>query len=164
MNSPHIADLESALENVAHLAATPDDQLQKLVVGVSSWSISQQLDHILKVAKSTLQVIVAGKALDNVKPINLKGRLVLAVGFIPRGFAKAPERLYGVATSSNELLALLEDVRALLERIGEPAFEAKEIAVVRHPIFRGLTPEQTLRFVVVHTRHHLKIVRDIARA
>jgi hypothetical protein len=33
-----------------------------------------------------------------------------------------------------------------------------------HPYFGGLTPVQTLRFLVVHTGHHLRIVADIRRA
>ena len=33
----------------------------------------------------------------------------------------------------------------------------------KHPIFNMLTKKQTLRFLEMHTKHHLKIVRDILK-
>jgi hypothetical protein len=36
--------------------------------------------------------------------------------------------------------------------------------IIRHPFFGGLTPAQTLRSIVVHARHHLRIAREIIAA
>ncbi len=35
---------------------------------------------------------------------------------------------------------------------------------IEHPYFGGLTAADWLRFMVIHTRHHLKIIADIERA
>lgn len=130
---------------------------------VSSWCVGQQVDHTLKVAASILERLGQdGK--EPKTPISFEGRVVLALGWIPRGVGKAPELSHGVLRPPGELRAAMAGVRALVERLRqEPARISHRRRTVRHPRFGGLTPAQALRFAEIHTRHHLKILRDIDR-
>lgn len=63
-----------------------------------------------------------------------------------------------------EGVASLEDVRRLLTAVRAESFRPANSPIIRHPFFGGLTPAQTLRSIVVHTRHHLRIAREIIAA
>jgi hypothetical protein len=85
------------------------------------------------------------------------GRLVLLTGWIPRGRGKAPEKLRGAVCSAEDLKARLVELDELIDRIAaEPPRNGDP--VVRHPFFGGLSFRQALRFLAIHTDHHLKIV------
>jgi hypothetical protein len=131
---------------------------------VSSWSVGEQLDHTLKVAAAILERLsTEGK--EPGTSISSLGRLVLALGWMPRGAGKAPEFSLPAQTAASELRAALAGVRATIDALAgdEPRLRSPR-RVVRHPRFGGLTAAQALRFAALHTRHHLKILRDIGGA
>ncbi len=123
----------------------------------SAWCVAEHLDHTLKVTTSTLQVLLKSELPPLPKGINLVGRMVLLFGWIPRGRGKAPEKLVGTTATSDELKTRLSELDDVIARVGaEPPRDATP--VLRHPMFGGLTFAQSLRFVAIHTAHHLKII------
>lgn len=157
--SSSLAGVRRELDRLEPWLATAD--LARRRDAVSKWCLGEQIDHTLKVAASILERLgQVGK--EPKTPISLVGRLVLLVGWIPRGVGKAPEASLGVLRSAPELSAALAHVRGLVDRLaGAPERLDHRRRTVRHPRFGGLTPAQALRFVEIHTRHHLKILRDI---
>ena len=164
MNSRHIQAIEKLLDDVSRQAAAPDEQLQRTHGSVSAWSVSQQLDHAIKVANALMRGILEPADDRPRRGINLVGRVILLLGDFPRGRAQSPKGLRGVAASSQDLVDELNVARSLLKRVADESFQPPDVPVVRHPFFGGLTPQQSLRNTVVHTRHHLRIVRDINAA
>lgn len=155
-----VAQLAEIEDRLAQAPATISLRAER----VSAWSIGQQFDHILKVLEFGDRAL--REARDplprGIKPM---GRVVLALGWFPRGVAKSPQRvLPGEATQED----LLTRVALLRQRYSDPALppaiDRVEGPVFPHPFFGGLTARQGLRFLVVHTRHHLRIVADIRRA
>ncbi len=129
---------------------------------VSKWSVAEQLDHSCKVALSILRRL--GE--DGVKPsrgINFIGRMVLLLGWIPRGRGETPTRLAGKPCTAEDVARSLEKLERAVNELPADAARSSRGAIVPHPKFGGLTPPQALRFLVVHTEHHLRIVRDIMR-
>jgi hypothetical protein len=132
---------------------------------VSDWSVGRQVDHMLNVAQGA-HTRLTGESAELARGINLAGRLLLGLGWLPRGVGKSPRSVLPaeapVATVEVERLGRLrQDFQALGKGAGKLTSRRR---IFPHPYFGGLDARQTLRFLVVHTHHHLKIVRDIRRA
>ena len=154
-----LARIREQLERMRALCNTPEAQLFAANERVSGWSPGEHVDHLLRVTNLILHRIPSDEVLP--RGISLLGRIILTLGWIPRGIGKAPERLGGRRTSPAELQATLEKVTNVLATIDTAAVDAARAPNVPHPRFGGLTPSQALRFVVIHNDHHLEIVRDV---
>ncbi len=157
-----LAALHTQLDRIARLLETEPDPTTVRAAKVSGWSVAEQLDHVLKIVSAQL-----GR-LDERRPakagINLVGRIVLGLGRIPRGIGKSPAPVRGEQRSRAELVAALVAARERLERMaGDGALWNDPRPLAGHPYFGGLTPRRVLRFLAVHTDHHLRIVADIRR-
>ena len=127
---------------------------------VSQADVAWQLDHLLKVCLSV------GKTLKNSDPAtfkpssSMKRRIVFTTGKIPRGKAKAPSYVRPPELVSEEdLRSQLLQARALMDEVAQLA----EGKYIDHPIFGHLHRNDAVKFLCIHTNHHLKIVRDIVK-
>ena len=127
---------------------------------VSGWCPAEHLDHMAKVTGSVVGVLADENA-QRRPGVSLMGRLIMLVGWIPRGLGKSPKRLLPVRASAEEIDAALARLEQTLDALPAAALSPSRGPVVPHPLFGGLTPSQALRFMAVHNEHHLKIIRDI---
>lgn len=97
--------------------------------------------------------------------ISLIGRVVLWLGFIPRGRGRALEPFRPESVAAGSLRSDLAEVRRRLDDLaaGLGAIQRSE-ASFRHFIFGELTAPEWLRFLGIHHHHHWKIIRDLRRA
>lgn len=138
--------------------------LELRVERVSGWSVGEQVDHVTQVLAAGLGLLTDPQTTPR-RGINLTGRILLGLGWLPRGVGKSPKSVLPKGASAVELRDRLAGIRGRLERLAaEPDRLRDPRPVVPHPYFGGLSPAQGLRFLEVHTRHHLKIVRDLRRA
>ncbi len=159
-----VAQLTAHLDEITRIVRFEPALLELRVERVSRWSIGQQVDHVLK-------VLEAGKRLldDSTAPLprgmNLLGHLTLATGWIPRGVGKSPKSVLPAEQAPADLAERASHLRKIYcERTLPEALLADPKPVFPHPYFGGLTALQGLRFLGIHTHHHLKIVADIRRA
>jgi hypothetical protein len=159
-----LARIEAQLRQVEALIAEGDEKLGRRAPKVSGWSVGEQVDHILKVLDRSLGLLLTSdQALP--KGINLTGRLLLALRRLPRGVAKSPAALRGAERPAGELREQASRIPPLLAKVREdPARFARPTPVYPHPYFGGLDAARAVRFLAVHTDHHLRIVADIRRA
>lgn len=155
--------VNAQLDRIAALLEVEPDATPLRVERVSGWSVAEQVDHVLKIVQAQLA------RLDERRPartgINLVGRIILGIGRIPRGVGKSPAPVRGEVRTRPALIAALVATRERLERMaGDAALWSDPRPLAGHPYFGGLTPRQVLRFLAVHTDHHLRIVADIRRA
>lgn len=144
------------------LAGEPEPRLFRAVPAVSTWCSVEHLDHLVKVSGMILRLLItASEAAPLPKRITPLGRLILVLGWIPRGRGKSPTRARGERVTAATLQTSLQELDALVERLDVQLLATSRTAVVPHPKFGGLTPSEALRFVVVHNEHHLRIIRDI---
>ena len=163
-------------ETLLALAAGEDEPLARTAEKVSRWSTAEHLAHLVLVDRSVLarlDRVLAPDLLEGTatgirsgtKPLTLLGRFVLGSGYIPRGSGRTPDPYRPEAVSLAVLRGDLGEVRdriaGLGERLGE--LEASDRRF-RHFLFGELNGVQWLRFMGVHHHHHLKIIRDIAKA
>lgn len=142
-------------------AVLQSPQLLDALPKISRWSPAEHVDHTLKVALSVVNRLARPEPVDG--SISLLGRAVLLVQWIPRGAGKSPARLYGARETPLVLETTLAKLEERLGGLSAADLDASRTPTVPHPRFGGLTPRQALRFIAIHTDHHLKIVDEILR-
>ena len=142
-----INELESHLENY-----------QKVNSSVSHENIGWHIAHSCKVINSITQAIVKSDPSKAQPKFSFKFYFVLFTNNIPRGKAKAPTFVIPSKTISKE--EILADVEAAKDSI-QTLLKTERDKYFTHPIFGDLTVNKTLKFLTVHTYHHLKIIKDI---
>ena len=88
------------------------------------------------------------------------GRFCLFTRYIPRGKGKAPKIVMPTDDIKEEQL---RDQLSLARKNIDDISSINGNATFKHPYFGVLNKKQTIKFVEVHTKHHLKIMRDILK-
>lgn len=162
--APLHREILSQIDTLLGIAEEPGE-FPEARTRVSGWSALQHTEHMAQADDGSLHQLEAALTRDGGPRFKLAGRVVLALGWIPRGAGKAPAASRPEARSREEVAAALHSVRDRIEALGD---RLPEIAAARgrasHPVFGGLRPAQWLRFLQVHHHHHLKIVAGIRRA
>jgi hypothetical protein len=155
--------LERNAHSIDLLITEGDEALARRAPAISAWSVSEQVDHLLKVRRSIFELLLSQPP-TLPHGMNLPGRIAFTLGWIPRGMGKSPERLRGQAKTAEELRAATAVGAESYARLRQAeAVVASPARVLPHPRFGGLTALEALRFADIHDRHHLKLVRDIRR-
>lgn len=127
---------------------------------ISIASVGWHIDHSLKVIIGVSSFLKTSNPGDYQWKFNKWRFIVFALGSIPRGKAKAPKGVQSYEKITlEELEKQLETVKKLLEEIKTLPKKAN----FKHPYFDLLDLKQTIRFLELHTKHHLKIVDDILK-
>ena len=150
----NLETLLDQFESRIPLFAKENSEISKSNVG---WHIEHSLLTIMGVTK----VVLRSNPLNYKWKFKLSRFLIFAFGEISRGKAKAPD----VVVPKNEitetqLLSNLELTRKLI-------LELKSVSndhYFEHPYLGKLKKKDTIRFLEIHTNHHLKIIDDILKS
>ncbi|MCT4630756.1 DUF1569 domain-containing protein [Winogradskyella sp.] len=124
---------------------------------ISKSTIGWQIDHSFKVINGVIEVLKTAPITKKEK-LSLIGRFCLAFSYIPRGKGKAPKTVLPPKTiSKQEILKQLILAKEGLNSIAS----VHPKATFKHAIFGVLSKATTLKFLVIHTKHHIKIIEDI---
>lgn len=127
---------------------------------ISKSDIGWQLDHALKVFNAVSEWTIKSDLKDYKWHFNFWRTLLFPIGYIPRGKAKAPKYVLPPKTiNTKDLQTQLHIAATHIETLKT----LPEKAYFKHFVFGKLSKKQTLRFLQIHTNHHLKIVRDILK-
>ena len=142
-----IKELENKIENF------------KLVnPAVSSSSVGWHIEHSFLV----VNVIVEGLKKSNPKDykwkFNLKRLYVYTINKIPRGSGKAPKRVLPQNNFSRETLK--NHFLLTIDKLNEFS-SLNPDNYIEHPVFGKLNLKLTIKFLFIHTRHHINIIKDI---
>lgn len=134
------------------------EHMTKLNLKVSKASVGWHLAHNLKVIHSILGSLDESNPEQYRKKFSWMKELVYLTGRIPRGKARSPKKVRPEENiSEKELQDQIDIARA---RIGIIPKLPKN-AFFEHPYFGHIRRDETEKFLVIHTEHHLKIIRDI---
>jgi len=127
---------------------------------VSKGNIAWHLDHSLKVINSVCTSFKASKESEYKRQFNATRALIFTLGFFPRGKVKAPKQVVPPTVIEkkdieNQLKEAIENIEVIKNLHPHQNFV--------HPIFKQLNRQQTLKFLKLHTNHHLKIIHDILK-
>lgn len=127
---------------------------------VSQVDVAWHLDHMLKTINKIYEALEGSNPASFASNISISRFFVYAFGDFPRGYAKAPKIVLPPEIITTEsLYQQLEEAKESLRKW--ESLNAK--SHFKHPYFNVINKKQSLRFLQIHTRHHLKIVRDILR-
>lgn len=135
-------------------------QINKENLKISKASVGWHLEHSLLILNGSLKGLTMTNP-DNYNPkFSIKKFIFLNFGLIPRGKIKSPKQFVPLETPTKESLEkLLNLAKERLEAIKN--LPAK--AYITHPFLGDLDKKTTLKFLGLHTNHHLKIVDDILK-
>lgn len=149
-------DIEKTLEQLRGAVADAGTAAP----AVSSWSVGEHIHHcclsMIGISKSLRK---STTPMPRAQP-TVPRIAVLRFGFIPRGRARSPSFVVPIpSVPPAELQAMLQQSTELLGM----AHALERSAWFAHPFLGPMNRDQALKFVLVHNRHHLKIVADILK-
>ena len=145
-----------------------EDDFTKLPAN-GGWSFSQLYSHIISVNKLALISIekcINGTAKRNSRRLHWKVWLIMLIGKLPPGRIKAPERIEAMVSSvsreeaKNQLIRFSQRLEEIYKNISKASPDMK----VSHPILGPLNARHWMRFIDIHTRHHIAQLERIRRS
>lgn len=127
---------------------------------VSSASVGWHLDHSLKVINSVYVALNKSNPSEYRWKFNGLRLFAFTLGSFPRGKARSPKR---VLPPENILKKDMESQLDLAIENFKSFQDLKENQYFSHPLFKQLNKKKALKFLELHTKHHLKIIRDILK-
>ena len=127
---------------------------------ISEVSVGWHIEHSLLVIKQITATVAQSEPKLYKSKFNVKRFVVFLTKTIPRGKAKAPK----VVIPSEEITvdSLQESLKNTYQAIAYLK-DCQENQYFMHPFFGQLNKKQTIKFLAIHTEHHLKIIRDILK-
>lgn len=146
--------LDSLLNQLEHHISSSD----LINLQVSQSTVGWQIEHSLLTINGIVRAVQQSNPKDYNWKFSLMKLVVLAMKKIPRGKAKAPKVVVPKAAINSDDLQLhltktRDDIKAL-ETVSKDHF-------FEHPYFGKLKLKETIRFLEIHTSHHLNIIEDI---
>lgn len=138
------------------------EHFDKSAPEVSKSGVDWHLDHTARAFNGICRALIQSNPDDYKAPgFNLGRVYVLTRGKIPRGKGKAPK----VSVATEEISK--DDV---IKRLGYAKEALDQLDALHpnvhfsHPYFGVLNKKRSIKFIRIHTQHHLDIIRDIVKA
>lgn len=132
----------------------------KLNQAISEGNVGWHIVHSCLVIDSVCGAVLKSDSAKFIKKFSMKAFFVLLFNAIPRGKAKAPS--FTVPSEELSPASILNSIQAARASI-EALSKADKNQYFTHPFFGDLNTGQTIKFLAVHTNHHLKIIKDIVK-
>ena len=136
-------------------------KMELINTSISSSPVGWHIDHILLTINQITNALMRSNP-DNFKRQFKVARLfVFTMNKIPRGRAQVPQIVrpkneIDIAAIEKHLVSSKEKLMVLKELNPGNYFE--------HPFFGNLKLKPAVKFLVIHTKHHLEIIYDIIKA
>ena len=128
------------------------------IPAISSGSVGWHIEHSLLVFNAVINALSKSNPSDYKKTFDIRRSFVLTFGKIPRGKAKAPAAVQPTLNFNTETLK---------QHIAHSKEKVKTIENLRpdqyfnHPFLGDFKTKLALRFLSIHTNHHLRIIGEI---
>jgi hypothetical protein len=149
----NLVSLIDALESKIDFFETTNEMVSKSTVG---W----QIDHSLKVINGIINSLKKSDSLNYKWNFNFSRTVVFTINKIPRGKANAPKT---VRTYDEILKQDLIDQIEISKKLVLELVDLQNNNNFIHPYFGVLNLKQSIKFLEIHTNHHLKIINDILK-
>jgi hypothetical protein len=125
---------------------------------VSKSSVGWHIEHILLTMNLVIEAVQKSNPNNYKRTFNLNRFLVFTLNKIPRGKVKAPKIVQPKEDfTTDSLKKHLEKGKTNLAKLS--AISAN--SYFEHPYLGQLNLNPTIRFIKIHTKHHLKIIKEI---
>ena len=128
---------------------------------VSKSSVGWHIEHTLLTMNLTIDSIQKSNPDDYRKTFNFNRLLVFIMNKIPRGKVRAPKAVQPKEDFTTESLKVhLENSKLNLEKLSI----LNPNVYFNHPFLGHLKLKPTIRFIKLHTQHHLNIIKEITES
>jgi hypothetical protein len=125
---------------------------------VTESTVGWQIEHALLSINQIIRAVVASNPKDYTWSFNFFRTVVFFRQKIPRGRAKAPKIVQPKDhVTEATIKAALEKTYQLLEVL--PTLSANNF--FQHAYFGKLNKRNTIKFLIIHTQHHLHIIQEM---
>ena len=150
--------MENSLEILLNELEAHLSNHEAMNLKVSQSTVGWQIEHTLLTINGIVGAVQQSNPKDYKWKFSFIKIIILATKKIPRGKAKAPKIVVPKAdipfADLQQHLAKARETIKGLETVSKDHF-------FEHPYFGKLKLKETIRFLEIHTNHHLKIIRDI---
>ncbi len=151
----------NAMQELNKLVAFFEEKIpmmDKVNTTTSAATVGWHIQHSLLVINSIINGLKQSDPNTYQWKFNLSRTFIWTIGKIPRGKGKAPN----VVIPKEEITSALLKYRIAKakENIASLA-SAQKNHYFEHPYFGKLNLKPTIKFLKIHTKHHLKIINDI---
>jgi hypothetical protein len=127
---------------------------------ISEVSVGWHIEHSLLVIKQITATVAQSEPKLYKSKFNVKRFFFFLTKTIPRGKAQAPKVVIPVEEITvDSLQESLKNTYLAITYLKD----CEENQYFMHPFFGQLNKKQTIKFLAIHTEHHLKIIRDILK-
>ena len=148
--------LKAKLDEVASYVAVRDSKNSEVSEAAVSWHI----DHIFLVVNQIYKTLEQSEESNYKSEFNMKRTYVFTFNKMPRGKATAPESVRPKENVDLDTIQIHHD-QALTTV--EKFSDLPEKKHINHSVFGNMNRDETIKFLSIHTEHHLKIIRDILK-
>jgi hypothetical protein len=127
---------------------------------ISSAKVGWHIQHSLLVINSIINGLKQSDPNTYIWKFNLNKTLIFSLGKIPRGKGKAPKVVQPKELITKDML--LESVEKAKNSV-EALSSVHKNQYFLHPYFGHLNVKPTIKFLKIHTKHHLDIINDIVK-
>jgi hypothetical protein len=127
---------------------------------ISKSSVGWHIEHTLLTINLIIRALKKSNQNDYKWKFNFPRVLVFSMNNIPRGGAKSPKAVQPKNNFNTE--SLKNHINIATERIKELS-SLKKDNFFEHPVFGNLNLKPTIKFLEIHTNHHIKIINDIIK-
>ncbi|MBC7390379.1 MAG: hypothetical protein H7329_14275 [Opitutaceae bacterium] len=136
-------------------------ELDKINLAVSKASVGWHIDHTLMATIGILDALKNSDPKTYKWKFNFNRFFVYTINKIPRGRANAPK---SVIPKDLILEKDLQQKMILSKQKIEEIIILKPNHYFNHPYFGHLNLKPSIKFLVIHANHHLKIIEDILKS
>ena len=149
-------ELQSLINELELRVAESDRSDSRISVSNVGWHI----EHSLLVLNGITDALRRSNPADFKRSFNFIRIMVFTFGKIPRGKGKAPGSVMPKEIINQAILLNHKKKKKIkirdIEKLESDRF-------FKHPFFGDLKLTQTIKFLHIHTKHHLNIINDILK-
>jgi hypothetical protein len=146
------------LETSVNTLYSYKDKKDVVSLQVSKSAIGWHIQHSLLVIERVITQIQQSVPVEYKAGFNFKRLIVFTLDKIPRGTGKAPKAVQPQGEITLEIIEA--NYTIAIQKISElSSLQPKQF--FNHHIFGKLKTSTTIKFLSIHTKHHLNIVNDI---
>ena len=144
----YIKELESKIPN-----------LEVYKSDISKSNVGWHIEHSLLTIERIIKAVEKSNPDNYTWSFKLSRMLVFTTQKITRGKAKAPKVVLPNTYDEQTLLEHLKIVRSKIQELANVSSDK----YFEHPYFGNLRLNKTIKFLEIHTKHHLEIINDIMK-
>ncbi len=127
--------------------------------GISNSNVGWHIEHILLTINLIIEEVQKSNPLNYKWSFKLPRVLVFTLKKIPRGRAKSPKVVVPKTYDEQTLIEHLKITKLNIQELEN----INSDKYFNHPFFGNLKLDKTIKFLEIHTNHHLEIINDITK-